>query len=156
MSSRTILLVEDNPDDEALALRAFGRITVSNEVVVAHDGVEAVDYLFGGGQYQGRDINMTPAVILLDLKLPRLDGFEVLSRIRAHELTRLLPVVVLSSSAEESDIDRSYRLGANSYIRKSVDYDKFKKAAETVGFYWFDLNQAPSRGQSLSTPAGHG
>jgi len=143
---KTILLVEDNPDDEALALRAFGRMETGNQIVVAHDGVEAVDYLFGGGEYQDRDVHMTPAVVLLDLKLPRLDGFAVLSRIRAHDLTRLLPVVMLSSSTEERDIVRSYSLGANSYIRKPVDYDKFMQAAETIGFYWFDLNEAPPCG----------
>jgi len=152
MNTRTILLVEDNSDDEALALRAFSRIAVSNEIVVARDGVEAMDYLFGGGNYRDRDINMTPAVVLLDLKLPRLDGFAVLSRIRAHELTRLLPVVMLSSSIEERDIVRSYSLGANSYIRKSVDYDKFMKVAETIGFYWFDLNEAPPCGKRPAAP----
>jgi len=152
MNTRTILLVEDNSDDEALALRAFSRIAVSNEIVVARDGVEAMDYLFGGGNYRDRDINMTPAVVLLDLKLPRLDGFAVLSRIRAHELTRLLPVVMLSSSTEERDIARSYSLGANSYIRKSVDYDKFMKVAETIGFYWFDLNEAPPCGKRPAAP----
>lgn len=152
MNTRTLLLVEDNPDDEALALRAFSRIAASNEIVVARDGVEAIDYLYGGGNYRDRDINMTPAVVLLDLNLPRLDGFAVLSRIRAHELTRLLPVVMLSSSIEERDIVRSYSLGANSYIRKSVDYDKFMKAAETIGFYWFDLNEAPPCGKRPAAP----
>lgn len=143
MTGKYLLLVEDNPDDEALALRAFNRIPAGCEIVVARDGEEAVDYLFGSGKYQGRDVNLTPAVVLLDLKLPGLDGFEVLSRIRAHGMTRLLPVVILSSSAEERDIARCYTLGANSYIRKSIDYDKFLKAAETIGYYWFDLNRAP-------------
>lgn len=142
MNTRTLLLVEDNPDDEALARRAFGQIAASNKIVVAHDGVEALDYLFGGGEYQDRNINATPMVVLLDIKLPRLDGFAVLSRIRAHELTRTLPVVMLTSSAEAGDIVRSYSLGANSYIRKPVDYDKFMRAAEVIGFYWLDLNEA--------------
>jgi len=149
---KTILLVEDNPDDEALALRAFGGMETGNRIVVAHDGVEAVDYLFGGGEYQDRDVHMTPAVVLLDLKLPRLDGFAVLSRIRAHDLTRLLPVVMLSSSTEERDIVRCYSLGASSYIRKPVDYDKFLQAAEAIGFYWFNLNEAPPCGQGPTTP----
>ena len=146
MSAKTILLVEDNPDDEALALRVFRKIRIDNEIVVARDGVEALDYLFGSGKYEGRDTSVAPAVILLDLKLPLLDGFEVLSRIRSGEATRLLPVVVLSSSGEREDVGRSYVLGANGYIRKPVDYDRFMAAAECIGHYWFVLNEAPPPG----------
>ncbi|MFN7087921.1 MAG: response regulator [Burkholderiales bacterium] len=146
MAAKIILLVEDDPDDEALALRAFRKIRIGDEIVVARDGVEALDYLFGSGKYEGRDISVAPAVILLDLKLPLLDGFEVLSRIRSGEATRLLPVVVLSSSSEREDVGRSYSLGANGYLRKPVDYDQFVTAAECLGRYWFVLNEVPPAG----------
>lgn len=140
MNEKLILLVEDNPDDELLTLRAFRKGHVLNEVVVARDGVEAVEYLFGGpGGSPGR----LPAVVLLDLKLPRLDGLEVLRRIREDERTRLLPVVVLTSSKEEQDLAASYRLGCNSYIRKPVDFAQFLEAARTLGLYWLLLNEPP-------------
>ncbi|HSN39162.1 MAG TPA: response regulator [Burkholderiales bacterium] len=143
MLAKTALLVEDNPDDEELTLRAFRQLGIADEIVVARDGAEALDYLFGTGKYQGRDVSAVPSVVLLDLKLPMLDGFEVLSRIRSHEFTRFLPVVILSSSSEDQDIGRSYSLGANSYIRKPVNFDKFMQAAECLGRYWFTLNERP-------------
>lgn len=142
MDNRIILLVEDNPDDEALTLRALKRSNILNEVVVAHDGVEALDYLFAEGSYAGRDASVIPEVILLDLKLPRIDGMEVLRRIRADKRTKLLPVVVLTSSREEQDIIESYSLGANSYIRKPVDFVQFGQAVQQLGLYWLLLNEA--------------
>ncbi len=142
-STKSILLVEDNPDDEALAIRAFNRHHIGNEVVVAHDGVEALDYLFGTGTYADRDINIKPTVVLLDLKLPRLDGIEVLRRIRADERTRLLPVVVLTTSSEEQDMLNSYSLGCNSYIRKPVDFLQFSEAIRQLGMYWLLMNEPP-------------
>jgi len=147
---KTALLVEDNPDDEELTLRAFRQLSITNDIIVARDGVEALDYLFGEGKYEGRDTSVMPAVVLLDLKLPMLDGFEVLSRIRSSESTRFLPVVVLSSSSEEQDVFKSYSLGANSYIRKPVNFDKFIQAAEYLGLYWFTLNEGPPLGGKLS------
>ncbi len=146
MHMKTALLVEDNPDDEELTLRAFRQLSITNDIIVARDGVEALDYLFGEGKYGGRDMSVMPSVVLLDLKLPMLDGFEVLSRIRSSEFTRFLPVVVLSSSSEEQDIVKSYSLGANSYIRKPVNFDKFMQAAEYLGLYWFTLNEGPPLG----------
>lgn len=143
MSNKSILLVEDNPDDEALAIRAFNRHHIGNEVVVAHDGVEALDYLFGTGTYADRDISIKPTVVLLDLKLPRLDGIEVLRRIRADERTRLLPVVVLTTSSEEQDMLDSYSLGCNSYIRKPVDFLQFSEAIRQLGMYWLLMNEPP-------------
>ncbi|PTD98026.1 response regulator [Pseudothauera lacus] len=143
---RPILLVEDNPDDEALTLRAFGKNHIQNRVVVAHDGVEAIDYLFGTGGHQGRDTSQMPAVILLDLKLPRIDGLEVLRRIRADERTELIPVVVLTTSREVQDIREAYRLGANSYIRKPVDFERFIEAVGQLGVYWLSLNEAAEHG----------
>lgn len=143
MSNKSILLVEDNPDDEALAIRAFNRHHIGNEVVVAHDGVEALDYLFGTGPYADRDINIKPTVVLLDLKLPRLDGIEVLRRIRADERTKLLPVVVLTTSSEEQDMLDSYSLGCNSYIRKPVDFLQFSEAIRQLGMYWLLMNEPP-------------
>jgi CheY-like chemotaxis protein len=142
-NSKSILLVEDNPDDEALAIRAFKRHHIGNDVVVAHDGVEALDYLFGTGSYSGRDMSIKPTVVLLDLKLPRLDGIEVLRRIRADERTKLLPVVVLTTSSEEQDMLDSYSLGCNSYIRKPVDFIQFSEAIRQLGMYWLLMNEPP-------------
>ncbi len=139
----TILLVEDNPDDADLALLAFQESQLANEIVVAHDGVEALDYLFGSGDYADRDMSIMPQLILLDLKLPKLDGLEVLKRIRADERTRLLPVVILTSSDEETDIVQSYGSGANSYIRKPVRSSEFTDAVRTMGLYWLVLNRSP-------------
>ncbi len=141
--SRVILLVEDNPDDEALTRRAFERNHITNEIVVAHDGVEALDYLFGTGQYAGADAPPVPQVVLLDLKLPKIDGLEVLRRLRADQRTKLLPVVILTSSTEERDLVSGYSLGANSYVRKPVDFTDFAAAARQLGLYWLLLNQAP-------------
>lgn len=137
---KPILLVEDNPDDEALTLRAFGKNHISNEVVVARDGVEALDYLFGAGAHEGSPPAL-PAVVLLDLKLPRIDGLEVLRRVRADPRTSLLPVVILTTSKEQQDILDGYSLGANSYIRKPVDFEKFIQAVGQLGLYWLVLNE---------------
>jgi len=145
MPDRVILLVEDNPDDEALTVRALKKNKVLNDVVVARDGVEALDYLFATGAYDGRDLGVQPSVILLDLKLPRMDGLEVLRRLRADERTRRLPVVVLTSSKEQQDLLQSYGLGANSYIRKPVDFDQFTEAMKQLGMYWLVLNEPPPR-----------
>lgn len=140
---KVILLVEDNPDDEALTLRAFQKNNIHNKVVVARDGVEALDYLFGNGEPSQRNGADLPQVVLLDLKLPRVDGLEVLRRIRADERTKLLPVVILTSSREDQDVINGYRLGANSYVRKPVSFDEFLEAARSLGLYWLLLNQAP-------------
>jgi two-component system response regulator len=145
MADKIILLVEDNPDDEALTLRALSQHHIKNEVVVARDGVEALDYLFSAGRFAGRDTNLMPEVILLDLKLPKLGGLEVLQRLRADERTKLLPVVVLTSSNEERDIVESYRLGANSYVRKPVDFVQFADAVLQLGLYWLVLNESPPK-----------
>mgnify|MGYP001355671277 CR=1 FL=1 len=142
MNDRIILLVEDNPDDEALTLRALQKNNISNRVVVARDGAEALDLLFGQGAHAGQPIPR-PAVILLDLKLPKLDGLEVLRRIRLNEATRLYPVVVLTSSREEQDLIASYSRGANSYIRKPVDFQQFLEAVRNLGLYWLLLNEPP-------------
>lgn len=142
-NQRVILLVEDNPDDEALAIRALKRHHIGNEIVVAHDGVEALDYLFGTGLYAGRDISIKPTVVLLDLKLPRVDGLEVLRRIRETEATKLLPVVILTTSNEEQDLLNSYSLGCNSYIRKPVDFLQFSEAIRQLGMYWLLMNEPP-------------
>ena len=141
MDNRIILLVEDNPDDEALALRALRKNNILNEVVVARDGVEALDYLFGTGPYAGRDLSVMPTVVLLDLKLPKVDGLEVLRRLRADERTKLLPVVILTSSKEEQDLVAGYSLGANSYIRKPVNFGQFVEAVGRLGMYWLVLNE---------------
>jgi two-component system response regulator len=145
MNNKIILLVEDNPDDEALTLRALEKNNIMNKVVVAHDGVEALDYLFGEGSYAGRDSGVMPEVILLDLKLPKIDGLEVLRRIRADRRTKLLPVVILTSSKEERDLIEGYSLGANSYIRKPVDFAQFGKAVNELKLYWLVLNVAPPK-----------
>jgi two-component system, response regulator len=143
MNSGIILLVEDNPDDEALTLRAIHKNHIVNPVAVARDGVEALDYLFCTGAYSGRDPGEVPAVVLLDLKLPKLDGLEVLRRLRNDERTRLVPVVILTTSTEERDIVDSYSLGANSYVRKPVDFEQFNQAVGQLGMYWLLLNQPP-------------
>lgn len=138
---RVILLVEDNPSDEELTLRALKKSNVLNPVVVARDGVEALDFLFARGAHAGRDPNALPQVILLDLKLPKLDGLEVLRTIRLDERTKLLPVIILTSSVEEQDLVRGYSLGANSYVRKPVDFVQFSEAVRQLGLYWLVLNQ---------------
>jgi two-component system, response regulator len=145
MRNKVILLVEDNPDDELLALRALKKNNLLSEVVVAHDGVEALDYLFGVGEHAGRDTNVMPQLILLDLKLPRIDGLEVLRRLRADGRTRLLPVVILTSSREQQDMLDGYGLGANSYVRKPVNFEQFVRAVEQLKLYWLSLNEAPPR-----------
>jgi CheY-like chemotaxis protein len=145
MKNKVILLVEDNPSDIKLTKRALEQSQITNELIVAEDGGEALDYLFGTGQYAGRDIRIIPAVVMLDLKLPRIDGLEVLKKIRANELTSLLPVVILTSSDQEKDIIASYKLGANSYIRKPVDFNQFAEAVRTLGLYWLLLNESPRK-----------
>ena len=142
----TILLVEDDPDDETLALRALRRGGIRHAIVVVRDGVEALDYLFATGAHAGRDPGRLPQVVMLDLKLPRLDGLEVLRRIRADQRTRFLPVVILTSSDEERDRLDGYRFGANSYVRKPVDYDQFAESIRQLGLYWLILNQPPPAG----------
>lgn len=147
-NDKVILLVEDNPRDEELTLRAFKKSNIMNSVVVARNGVEALDYLFARGAHAGRDPAAMPQVILLDLKLPKLDGLEVLEALRANEFTKLLPVVVLTSSAEEQDLIRSYSLGANSYMRKPVDFVQFIEAVQQLGLYWLVMNEtAPLTGK---------
>jgi two-component system response regulator len=146
MGDKVILLVEDNPDDELLTLRALKKSNILNDVVVARDGAEALDYLFGEGTHADRDAKMLPQVVLLDLKLPKIDGLEVLRRLRADDRTALLPVVILTSSDEERDIVASYRLGANSFIRKPVDFSQFSEAVQQLGLYWLILNQGPPLG----------
>jgi two-component system response regulator len=141
--TKKILLVEDNPTDEKITLRAFKNCGVANEIVVVRDGAEALDYVFGTGPFAGRDLHDAPAVTLLDLKLPRIEGLEVLRRIRADERTRLLPVVILTSSKEDEDVARGYSLGANAYVRKPVDFGELLQAAKTLGLFWLLLNEAP-------------
>jgi CheY-like chemotaxis protein len=143
MSERTILVVEDNPDDEEFTLRALQRAHVSNEVVVVRDGLEAIEYLFGEGAHAGRDPSSMPAVILLDLKLPKLGGIEVLQRVRSDPRTRLTPVVILTSSSEDEDMLNSYMSGANSYVRKPVEFAAFASAVASLGAYWLLLNETP-------------
>jgi CheY-like chemotaxis protein len=146
LENKVILLVEDNPRDQALTLRALKRSTVVNDVIVAGDGVEAFDYFFGTGTYAGRDTTVMPQLVLLDLKLPRLDGHEVLRRIRSDERTKRLPVVIFTSSGEEEDLIRSYSLGANSYVRKPVDFERFLEATNQLGLYWLGLNEVAPAG----------
>src|SRR5712691_6317106 len=150
MKDKIILLIEDNPDDEALTLRALEKNNIKNEVVVLHDGAEALDYFFGTGAYAGRDLTVMPQVTLLDLKLPKLDGLEVLRQLRANELTRLLPVVILTSSNEEQDRVNGYGLGANSYVRKPIDFGQFMDAVRELGLYWLILNEpAPTTRRAI-------
>jgi len=151
MDNKIIMLVEDNPNDEALTLRALKKNNDTNEIVVARDGVEALNYLFGEGSYylfgegsySGRDASVMPDLILLDLKLPQINGLEVLKRIRTDERTKLVPVVILTSSKERRDLTECYELGANSYIRKTVDFVEFRKTMELLGLYWLVFNVAP-------------
>ena len=142
---RTILLVEDNPDDVELTLRALEKHNIKNKVTVARDGAEALDYLFATGAYSDRDTSVMPAVIILDLKLPKVDGLEVLERMRADERTKLVPVVILTSSKEEQDMIKGYKLGANSYVRKPVDFAQFIEAARQLGLYWLVINEPPPK-----------
>lgn len=143
MRNKRILLVEDNPDDVALALRAFQKNKIANEIKVIGDGEEVLDYLLSRGIYAGNDSEPLPEVLLLDLKIPKVEGLEVLRQIRAHKRTLLLPVVILTSSREERDMVESYRLGANSYIQKPVDYSQFTEAVRQLGMYWLVLNETP-------------
>jgi CheY-like chemotaxis protein len=145
MSDKVILLVEDNPDDQALTRRALAKNNILNDVVLAEDGVQALDYLFGKGAHAGRDTSILPAVVLLDLKLPKVDGLEVLRQVRNDERTKVLPVVILTSSKEEQDVVQGYSLGANSYIRKPVDFGQFMEAVRQLGLYWLVLNERPPR-----------
>jgi two-component system, response regulator len=143
MASNTILLVEDNADDEALTLRALLKNKIANQMVIARDGAEALEYLFATGQYSGRDLNTGPQVVLLDLNLPKVNGLEVLRQLRANERTKLLPVVILTSSNEEQDRLRGYEYGANSYVRKPVDFNQFIESVRQLGLYWLILNEQP-------------
>jgi two-component system, response regulator len=143
MKDKVILLVEDNPDDVELTIRAFRKNHISNKVIVAKDGAEALDYMFGTGVYEGRDPKDIPVVVLLDLKLPKVGGLEVLKDMRQNEFTKLLPVVILTSSAEENDVINGYNLGANSYIRKPVDFEQFSEAIKSLGLYWLIWNEPP-------------
>lgn len=146
MQPKVILLVEDNPDDEDLALRALKKNHILNDVVVVHDGEEALDYLFGQGAHSGRDMSIMPAITLLDLNLPKINGLEVLRRLRADSRTKFLPVVILTTSKEESDLLNGYSLGANSFVRKPVDFSKFSEAVGQLGLYWLVHNEAPPAG----------
>jgi len=143
LEHKRILLVEDNPDDELLALRALKKNNITSDVVIVRDGLEAIHYLFGEAEYAGRDVKDIPHVILLDLKLPKLDGIEALKRIRGNPLTSAIPVVMLTSSNEEKDIVNSYEVGANSYICKPVDFEEFLEATKQIGTYWLNLNVTP-------------
>lgn len=144
MKNKTILLVEDNPDDEELTLRALRKNNIKNEVVVLRDGAEALDYLFAEGAFAGRDTSVVPQVMLLDLKLPKVDGLGVLKRLRSDPRTKLMPVVILTSSKEDRDLMEGYSLGANSYVRKPVDFGEFMEAVRQLGLYWLVLNELPS------------
>ncbi len=146
---KIILMVEDNPDDADLAMRALKKHNILNKVMIVRDGAEALDYLFGRGRYQARDPTDTPQLVLLDLNLPRVGGLDVLRQLRADERTRLTPVVVLTSSKEEQDIVGSYALGANSYVRKPVDFGQFSEAVRQLGLYWLLLNEPPPRGKEM-------
>jgi two-component system response regulator len=143
MDNKVILLVEDNPRDEMLTMRALQKSKIANDVIVVRDGVEALDYLFGTGTHGGRDTTALPQLVLLDLKLPKVDGLEVLRRLRRDPRTRRLPVVVFTSSSEEEDIISSYSLGANSYVRKPIEFEQFLEATKQLGLYWLVLNEAP-------------
>ena len=143
MTTKTILLVEDNPDDVELTIRALRKNRVANRVVIVRDGAEAVDWLFGTGTHAGRDVSDQPAVILMDIKMPKIDGLEVLAKIRADPRTRRNPVVMLTSSKQQEDVLRAYDNGANSYIRKPVDFDRFTEAIRQIGLYWMVLNELP-------------
>jgi two-component system, response regulator len=147
MDNKIILLVEDNPDDVELTLRAFRKNNISNKIIVARDGAEALDYLFGKGKYDQRDEKELPILVLLDLKLPKIDGLEVLRQIRSNELTRLLAVVILTSSSEQQDVIEGYKLGANSYVRKPIDFKDFEKAIHVLGLYWLIWNEPPPVGK---------
>jgi two-component system response regulator len=144
MENKTILLVEDNIDDVDLTLHALKKNKISNEVTVVNDGAEALDYLFGTGKFSGRNLSYMPTVVLLDLKLPKVSGLEVLKSIRENELTKFIPVVILTSSKEEQDILKGYSLGVNSYVRKPVDFKQFAEAVSNLGLYWLLLNETPS------------
>jgi len=145
--SKILLLVEDNPTDEKLTLRAFRKSGVANEIVVVRDGAEAIDYLFATGTHAGRDASVVPAVIMLDLKLPKIDGLEVLRMIRADDRTKSLPVVILTASRESEDIARGYALGANAYVRKPVDFGEFAESVKTLGLFWLLMNEPPPAGR---------
>jgi two-component system response regulator len=147
MDNKIILLVEDNPDDVELTLRAFKQNNISNKVIVAKDGTEALDYLFGQGLYAGREVDDMPVIILLDLKLPKISGMEVLKTIRQNELTKLVPVVILTSSSQEEDVVNGYKLGANSYVRKPVNFKEFVEAIKALGLYWLIWNEPPPVGK---------
>ena len=142
MAEKTILLVEDNPDDEALTTRALRMAKIANQITVARDGAEALEYLYGEGKFSGRDVSQVPALVLLDLKLPKLSGLEVLQRLRSDPRTRLVPTVILTSSSEDEDMLRSYESGANSYVRKPVEFGAFANAVSQLGIYWLLLNEA--------------
>jgi two-component system response regulator len=146
MTDRTILVVEDNPDDEEFTLRALRKANVANEIVVARDGQQAIDYLYAEGEYAGRDARAMPGVVLLGLKLPKVGGLEVLKRMRAEASTKLIPVVILTSSSEEEDMLASYMFGANSYVRKPVDFAAFASAVAKLGAYWMLLNEPAPNG----------
>ena len=145
MNDKSILLVEDNPSDVELTKRAFKKSSVVNNLIVGNDGQEAIDYFFGTGQFEGRDTSIQPTVILLDIKLPKIDGITVLRRLKSDELTRKIPVVVLTTSSEDSDLEACYELGVNSYIRKPVDFIQFADVVSLLGFYWMVLNEVPPK-----------
>lgn len=147
MEEKIILLVEDNPDDVELTIRAFNKNNISNKMIIANNGVEALDYLFGKGRHAGREIKDMPLLVILDLNLPKIDGLEVLKAIRQNEITRLLPVVILTSSNQEEDVAASYKLGANSYLSKPVDFKEFMKVVKLLGMYWLLWNKPPPGGK---------